>query len=222
MLDNFLGYTINHWQNILHLTALHLGIVALSVGIAIAIAFPLGILVTRREWRRHVSAVLAMANVFQTVPSLAVIGLASALLAIVSLGIGWWPAITALVLYSILPVLSNTIVGLEGVDSAIIRAATGMGLSKRQILAKVEIPFALPVVFAGVRTALVINIGTAALAAAIGADCLGTLIFQGISTGNITILLAGAIPTALLAILFDALLGRLEHRLISPGLSIKN
>lgn len=221
MIDNFIGYTIDHWAYILRLTALHLGIVALSVGIAVAIAFPLGILVTRREWRRHAPAVLALANVFQTVPSLAVIGLASALFAAIRLGIGWWPAITALVLYSILPVLSNTIVGLEGVDNAIMRAAAGMGLSKRQILAKVEIPFALPVIFAGVRTALVINIGTAALAAAIGADCLGTLIFQGISTGNITILLAGAIPTALLAILLDSLLGSLERRLISPGLSIK-
>jgi len=121
-------------------------------------------------------------------------------------------------LYSILPVLSNTIVGLEGADRAILQAAAGMGLSEGQILRKVELPLALPVIFAGVRTALVINIGTAALAAAIGADCLGTLIFQGISTGNITILLAGAIPTALLAILFDALLGRLERSLISPGL----
>lgn len=221
MFFSFLKYSAENWPEILRLTALHVGIVALSVMVAIAIALPLGILVTRRDWRSHASAVLAVANVFQTVPSLAVIGLASALLAVVSLGIGWWPAITALVLYSILPVLSNTIAGLEGADRAILQAAAGMGLSEGQILRKVELPLALPVISAGVRTALVINIGTAALAAAIGADCLGTLIFQGIATGNITILLAGAIPTALLAILFDALLGRLERRLISPGLNIR-
>lgn len=221
MFFSFLKYSAENWPEILRLTALHVGIVALSVMVAIAIALPLGILVTRRDWRSHASAVLAVANVFQTVPSLAVIGLASALLAVVSLGIGWWPAITALVLYSILPVLSNTIAGLEGADRAILQAAAGMGLSEGQILRKVELPLALPVISAGVRTALVINIGTAALAAAIGADCLGTLIFQGITTGNITILLAGAIPTALLAILFDALLGRLERRLISPGLNIR-
>jgi osmoprotectant transport system permease protein len=221
MMVSFFKYSAENWLLILRLTGLHIGIVALSVMIAFAIALPLGILLTRREWRSHAGAVLAMANVFQTVPSLAVIGLASAMLAVVSLGIGWWPAIVALVLYSILPVLSNTIVGLEGADRAILQAAAGMGLSEKQILHKVELPLALPVIFAGVRTALVINIGTAALAAAIGADCLGTLIFQGISTGNLNILLAGAIPTAVLAVLLDFLLGRLENRVISQGLQIE-
>ena len=141
------------------------------------------------------------------------IGLASALFAVIQLGVGWWPAIVALVLYSILPILSNTIVGLRGVDAAILKSARGMGLSDWQILSDVELPLAMPVIFAGIRTALVINIGTAALAAAIGADCLGTLIFQGIATGNLTILLAGALPTAGLAILLDFLLGWIEHRL---------
>ncbi len=210
--DLFIYFSQNGWV-IFRLTGLHIGIVALSVSIAFFMAFLPGIWVTRPKWRNNTGSLLNIANVFQTVPSLAVIGLASALFAVIQLGVGWWPAIVALVLYSILPILSNTIVGLRGVDAAILKSARGMGLSDWQILSDVELPLAMPVIFAGIRTALVINIGTAALAAAIGADCLGTLIFQGIATGNLTILLAGALPTAGLAILLDFLLGWIEHRL---------
>ncbi len=200
-------YLLENWLLLARLSGLHVGIVALSVGISVGLALPLGIWVTRPRWRGYAGLLLNLANVFQTVPSLAVIGLSSALFAIIRLGVGWAPAIVALVLYSILPVLSNTIVGLEGVEQGVRKAARGMGLSGGQILQKIELPLALPVIFAGIRTALVINIGTAALAATIGADCLGTLIFQGIATGNLTILLAGALPTALLAVVLDGALG---------------
>lgn len=216
-MTNFFSYLTANWASVFRLTLWHLGIVFVSGGIAIAIALPAGIFVTRSNWRIHSSTILATANVFQTVPSLAVIGLASAVLAIIGLGIGWAPAILALVFYSILPVLSNTIVGLDGVDRAVIRAARGMGMAPREILLHIELPLAIPTIFAGIRTAIVINIGTAALAAAIGAQCLGTLIFQGISTGNLSLLLAGAIPTALLAILVDALFALLQHKLSSPA-----
>ena len=217
-MSEFFNFISANGLLLLKLTWWHLCIVVLSGAIAVGIALPLGVLVTRPGWRNHAGTVLAMANVFQTIPSLAVIGLSSALLAFVKLGIGWTPAIVALVLYSILPVLSNTIVGLEGVNQSVLRAARGMGMNNREMLYQIEIPLALPTIFAGVRTALVINIGTAALAAAIGAECLGTLIFQGISTGNLSLLLAGAIPTALLAIAMDAGLGRMERKLVSPGI----
>lgn len=200
------------------LTGLHVGIVVLSAGIAIAAALPLGILVTRPGWRQHAGAVLALGNTFQTVPTLAVIGLASAALSVFNAGIGWWPAILALVLYSILPVLTNTIAGLESVPESVVRSAKGIGFSDNQLLFKIELPLAFPVILAGIRTAVVINIGTAALAAAIGADCLGTLIFQGISTGNMNILLAGAVPTALLAVMIDLVFAAVERVKTPPGL----
>jgi len=221
MLDDLLIYFSQNALAILRLTGLHIGIVIFSVSIAFLLAFFPGIWVTRPKWREYTDSLLNVANVFQTVPSLAVIGLASALFAAIRLGVGWQPAIVALVLYSILPILSNTIVGLRGVDTAILKSARGMGLSDRQVLTLIELPLAMPVIFAGIRTALVINIGAAALAAAIGADCLGTLIFQGIATGNLTILLAGALPTAVLAILLDFLLGWIEQRLFSPTQIVK-
>lgn len=209
-MSNVFIYIAEHWIRVLQLTGYHVAIVAISSAVAIGIALPAGIFVTRQEWRRHASSIIAIGNTFQTVPTLAVIGLASAGLSILNAGIGWSPAIVALVVYSILPILTNTISGIEQVPQAILRAGKGMGMTDQQILTKIELPLALPVILAGIRTAVVINIGTAALAAAIGADCLGTLIFQGISTGNTQILLAGAIPTAVLAVIIDLIFGMIE------------
>ena len=206
------AYLVANLDLVLRLAAQHLAIVLVSAAVAVALALPAGIAVTRPAWRRHQGAILQLATVAQTVPSLAVIGLASALFALIRLGIGWWPTLTALVLYSVLPVLANTIAGLQGVDPAVIRAARAMGLTARQVLVRVELPLALPVILGGIRTAVVLNVGTAALAAAIGADCLGSLIFQGIATGNVTILLAGALPTMLLALLLDAAIALLFRR----------
>ena len=203
-------YIAENWILILQLTGYHVGIVAISSAIAIGIALPAGIFVTRSEWRQHASSIIAIGNTFQTVPTLAVIGLASATLAVFNEGIGWWPAIIALVVYSILPILTNTISGIEQLPQSTMRAGKGMGMTDREILIKIELPIAFPVILAGIRTAVVINIGTAALAAAIGADCLGTLIFQGISTGKTQILLAGAIPTAALAVIIDLIFGMIE------------
>lgn len=204
-------YITEHWVLILQLTGYHVIIVAISSAIAIGIALPAGILVTRPEWKQHASTVISIGNTFQTVPTLAVIGLASAALSVFGAGIGWIPAIVALVVYSILPVLTNTISGIEQVPQSTLGAGKGMGMTDSQILSRIELPLAFPVILAGIRTAVVINIGTAALAAAIGADCLGTLIFQGISTGNTQILLAGAIPTAILAVIIDLVFGAVER-----------
>jgi len=210
-MNELLGYIYANWPIVLKYSGLHIALVSVSTTIAIAIAIPAGILVTRTNWRQYSSTVLAIGNTIQTVPTLAVIGLASTLMAIFSAGIGWWPAILALVLYSILPILTNTISGIESLPASSIKAGRGMGLTDRQILNKIELPLAFPIILAGIRTAVVINIGTAALAAAIGADCLGTLIFQGISTGNMNILLAGAMPTAIIAVLTDLLFEIIER-----------
>lgn len=201
---------------LLRFTVLHVGIVALSVALAFAVAFPLGIWVTRPNRQLFAAPLLNLANIFQTVPSLAVIGLSSALFSYFNRGVGWAPAIVALFLYSLLPIFSNTIAGLQSVPRAALKAALGMGMSSRQILWQVELPLASAIILAGVRTATVINVGTAALAAAIGADCLGTLIFQGISAGNIAILLAGAVPTALLALVLEGAFSILQKR-ITPA-----
>jgi len=210
MTDAF-SYITDHLMRVIELTGYQIGIVAISSTLAIGIAVPVGILVTRNEWHQHASSIITIGNTFQTVPTLAVIGLASAALSVFNAGIGWWPAIVALVIYSILPILTNTINGIERVAGPTLMAGKGMGMTDRQILTKIEIPLALPVILAGIRTAVVINIGTATLAAAIGADCLGTLIFQGISTGNVQILLAGAVPTAVLAVIIDLIFGTFDR-----------
>ncbi len=205
-----LDYIQSHPLRLLVLTAKHLGLVLFSAGLATALSIPTGVWLSRPKNRKHIPVFLNLANILQTIPSLAVIGLASALFAYLGRGVGWQPAITALFLYSILPVLQNTVSGLAAVPAPVRRSAAGMGMGAGAILRKIELPLAAPVIFAGVRTAVVINVGTAALAAAIGAECLGVLIFQGIAAANFTLLLAGAIPTALLALLLDFLLHRIE------------
>ena len=185
----------------------HVGLVALSTAIASALGLPLGILVARRpEWRRPV---LGVANVFQTVPSLALFGLL-----IPVFGIGAWTAITALVVYALLPIVRNTYVGIAGVDPAIREAGRGMGMTDRQLLVRVELPLAASVILAGVRVATVVGIGVTTIAAAIGAGGLGVYICRGVATVDNTLILAGAIPAALLALLADGLLGLVERRLV--------
>lgn len=201
------------YAEVARLAAAHAGLTAAGVAVSAAIAVPTGIAVTRPGRQKLAAAVLALAGALQTIPSLAVIALATALL-----GLGWLPAIVALVLYGFLPVLHNTVAGFEGVPADLRDAATGLGLSERQVLWQVEWPVALPVVLAGLRTCVVLTIGTAALAAEIGAPCLGNLIFQGVSTSSLDLTLAGAIPTALLAVVADLGLGAAERQLVSRGL----
>ena len=190
------------------LTGQHLLLVVASAAIAVAIGVPLGVVLTRRP--RPSRPVLGAANVVQTIPSLALFGF---LIPIPLLGgIGARTAIVALVVYGILPILQNTHAGIRSVDPAVVEAATGLGMTDRQRLLWVELPLAFPIVLAGVRIAVVVGIGLATIAAAIGAGGLGVLIYRGVATVDHRLILAGAVPAAVLALLADFLLGRLEKR----------
>ena len=185
-------------------TLQHIGLTFISLIIAVLVGLPLGIWITRR--RQFSGIILGIAGVLQTIPSIALLGFMIPLL-----GIGAKPAIVALLLYALLPIIRNTYTGITGVDAAVKEAALAMGMNKWQILFKVELPLAMPVILAGIRTATVINVGVATLASYIAAGGLGEFIFGGISLNNTNMILAGAIPAALLAILFDFLLSRLQH-----------
>jgi osmoprotectant transport system permease protein len=174
----------------------------------VAVGVPLGILMTRR--RRLARPVLAAAGLLQTIPSLALFGFLIPMPFIG--GIGARTAIAALVVYALLPILRNTYTGIRSVDPAIIEAATGIGMTPRQRLRSVELPLALPVVLAGVRIATVVSIGLATIAAAIGAGGLGVLIYRGVAIVDHRLILAGAVPAALLALAADAGLGAVEKR----------
>src|SRR5215471_10890946 len=177
-------------------TIAHIGLTFISLFIAVLIGLPLGIFIAKRK--KAAGIVLNIAGVLQTIPSIALLGFMIPLL-----GIGPLPAITALFLYALLPIIRNTYTGIKEVDASVREAAAAMGLSNRQILMKVELPLAMPVILAGIRTATVINVGVATLAAYIAAGGLGEFIFGGISLNNTNMILAGAIPAALLAIIFD-------------------
>jgi osmoprotectant transport system permease protein len=193
---------------ILALTGEHLVLVLLSTLIAVAIGVPLGVALTRRP--RLAKPILGFANVVQTIPSLALFGFLIPMPLIG--GIGARTAIAALVVYALLPILQNTYTGILSVDPAVIEAATGIGMTPRQRLRSVELPLALPVVLAGVRIATVVSIGLATIAAAIGAGGLGVLIYRGVAIVDHRLILAGAVPAALLALSADAGLGFVEKR----------
>ncbi|WP_072207780.1 ABC transporter permease [Mastigocoleus testarum] len=206
-MNNF--FLIKYGSEIWESTLEHLFLVLVSIAIATLIGLPLGILITREKNFRQ--PVLGIANVLQTIPSLAMFGL---LIPIPVLGgIGKVPAIVALTLYSLLPIIRNTYTGISGVDPAIREAGRGMGMTDKELLMQVEIPLAMPVILAGVRVATVIAIGIATIAAAIGAGGLGIFIFRGISTVNNDLILAGAVPAAGIALLADLLIGGLEKKL---------
>jgi osmoprotectant transport system permease protein len=199
----------SHGSEIFHATLDHLTLVVIAMTFAIAIAVPLGMLIVEHRHLRTIA--LGIASVFQTIPSLALFGF---LIPIPFIGgIGRRTAIVALVLYALLPILRNTYVGLSGVDAAILEAAEAMGMTTTQILLRVRLPLALSIILAGIRTSTVITIGVATIAAAIGAGGLGTFIFRGVAMVSDAVILAGAIPAALLAIFADLLLGQLERRL---------
>jgi osmoprotectant transport system permease protein len=206
---NVWQFFANHRDEILIATREHLTLVVISMAIAVAIGVPLGMTLVSHPRLR--TAALTVANIFQTIPSLALFGFLIPLPFIG--GIGMRTAIVALVLYALLPILRNTFVGLTGVDPAILEAAEAMGMTDSQILFRVRLPLATSVILAGIRTATVITIGVATIAAAIGAGGLGTFIFRGVAMVSDAVILAGAIPAALLALLADFLLGLLERRL---------
>ena len=205
-------FLIRNRSEVLQLTLEHLLLVVVATGAAAVLGIPVGILLTRRA--SLAKPVLAVANVLQTIPSLALFGFLIPILG--SYGIGRVPAIIALFLYSLLPIIRNTFTGINGVDPAVREAARGMGMTDWQMLTQVELPLALNVIVAGLRVATVISIGTATIAAAIGAGGLGTYIFRGLRTVDRTLILAGAIPAAIMALGADFALGSLE-RLLSPG-----
>lgn len=196
------------WQEMAQLTGEHFVLVLVSMAIAMGLGLPGGVLLTRRASFRP--ALLGFANVMQTVPSLALFGF---LIPIPFIGgIGPRTAIIALVLYALLPILRNTLAGILGVDAAVRESAVAMGMTDRQVLWQVELPLAAPTIIAGVRIATVTTIGTATIAAAIGAGGLGVFIFRGIATVDTTQILAGAIPAALLALLSDWGFSWIERR----------
>lgn len=176
-------------------TIAHIGLTCISLLIAVVIGLPLGIWIAQK--RKAAWFILGFAGILQTIPSIALLGFMIPLL-----GIGALPAITALFMYALLPIIRNTYTGIIGVDPAITESARAMGMNHWQILFKVELPLAMPVILAGVRTATVINVGVATLAAYIAAGGLGEFIFGGIALNNTNMILAGAIPAALLAIFF--------------------
>jgi len=196
-------------RDILDLTLEHLFLVMLSMAIAAALAIPAGILLTRRTFLQR--WVLGFANIVQTVPSLAVFGF---LIPLPFLGgIGKHTAIVALVLYALLPILRNTLTGILHVDPAVRESAIAMGMTGRQLLWEVELPLATRTILAGLRIATVTTIGTATIAAAIGGGGLGVFIFRGLASVDTTLLLAGAIPAALMALAADRGLEWIEHKL---------
>jgi len=199
-------------REIADLAVEHLVLVGVAMAIAIAVALPLGILMTRRAPLRR--WVIGFANVMQTVPSLALFGFLIPLPLIG--GIGKHTAITALVLYALLPVLRNTLAGILGVDPAVRESAVAMGLTDRQLLLDVELPLAACTILAGVRVATVTTVGTATIAAAIGGGGLGVFIFRGLASVDTTLILAGAVPAALIALLADGGLGWVEKK-FSPA-----
>jgi osmoprotectant transport system permease protein len=211
---SLLRFFIENRGEMLQLILQHLLLVVVATGAAAIVGVPIGILLTRRPALSK--PVLATANVLQTIPSLALFGFLIPLLG--RHGIGYAPAIIALFLYSLLPIIRNTFTGINGVDPAVREAARGMGMTDWQMLTQVELPLAMNVIIAGLRVATVIAIGTATIAAAIGAGGLGVYIFRGLRGGgsNNTLVLAGALPAAIMALGADFTLGWLEKRL-APG-----
>lgn len=208
---DFLQFLKYRGPEIFKLTGEHMKITGVAVFLAILVGVPLGIYITKNK--KVTNVILSTANIFQTLPSLALFGLI-----IPIMGIGFKPAIFVLFLYALLPIIKNTYIGINSIEPSIIEAGRGMGMTKTQILTMVEIPLALPIIMGGIRISTVINIGTATIAALIGAGGLGEFIFKGISMGNNHLILAGAIPTALLAISVDFILGIVEKKLTPQGL----
>ena len=201
-------YMIEHGQQIIDLLLEHIEMTIVAVGFAILIGVPLGILIS--YVKKLGKPIIGAANVVQAIPSMALLGLAIPLL-----GIGTLPAVVMVIIYSLLPIIKNTYTGIANIDPSLVEAASGIGLTKWQVLAKVKIPMALPVIMAGVRISAVTAVGLMTMAAFIGAGGLGYLVFSGIRTVNNLQILAGAIPACLLALLVDFLMGMVE-KLVTP------
>ncbi len=201
---------------VIEFAAQHLELVIVSSLITIPAGLLFGILVTREDFREVLPLVNNLVNSGQTVPTIAVVAFMAPII-----GFGFWPAIIALVAYGLLPVVRNTIAGLEAVDDFIINSARGMGMTPVQILFQIELPVASSIIMAGIRTSMVINVGTATLGAFVGSGGLGTPIASGLAMTVDAFILLGAIPAAILAILIDYVLGRIEFVFTPRGLQIE-
>jgi len=205
-MEQLFTFIVDNSSEIFRQTGEHIALTFIALAIAVLAGLPLGILATR--FKKLEGSVLGSVGVIQTIPSIALLGI---LLPI--FGIGVVPAVVALFLYALLPIVRNVHSGINGVEGSVIEAARGMGMSDNQILTRIELPLAIPVIFAGIRTATVINVGVATLCALIGAGGLGEFIFRGIALNNVHMILAGAIPAALLALGFDVILGFIQKHI---------
>jgi len=206
-------YITVNWSFILSKTIDHTRLALTAVGFACLVGIPLGVLITRNK--KLADIIISIANVIQTVPSLALFAFM-----IPIFGIGYKNAVFALFLYALLPIIKNTYIGIKNVDPAITDAATGMGMSKAQILYKVEMPLSVAVIMGGVRIATVTCIGVATIATLIGAGGLGDIIYQGIGLVNYNMILSGASSAALLALFVDFVLGLVERKITSEGIIV--
>ncbi|MEN2268620.1 ABC transporter permease [Vibrio diabolicus] len=207
-IDDFLYYQ----EDIVYLTVQHIELVLLSGGLAILIAIPVGVLLSRPRFQKVAESAMQVLNVGTTIPTLAILALAMSFL-----GIGTVPAVFGLTIASLLPIVRNTYIGLKEVPAHLKEAASGIGMTELQMLFQVEIPNALFVIFAGIRTALAVNVGTVPLAFLIGGGGLGELIFTGIDLDEPIMMLAGAIPTAMLAIAIDSVVGAVSYVIVPKG-----
>ncbi|MFP4071384.1 MAG: ABC transporter permease [Desulfovibrionales bacterium] len=213
------GFISSNLEQTLFLTWEHIWLVGLSLFIATITGIPIGIAITKNK--RIAAKILGSANIMMTIPSIALFGLMLPILAVFGFGLGKVPAVIALVLYSELPIIRNTYVAINNVDPALVDAGRGMGLPKWKLLKEVEIPLAIPVILAGLRTAAVMNIGIAAIAAYIGAGGLGVFIQQGIARSYEEMILTGALSVSMLAIVVDAGMAMLERAVTSSGVKLE-
>lgn len=211
-MDNFINYLITEKAKILSLLAQHVELTIIAILLAIIIGIPLGIFISHyKSIRKYI---IGFINIVQAVPSMAFLGLLVPIL-----GIGSTPAIFMVVLYSLLPIVKNTSTGITGIDSGVIESATGIGLTPRQILFKIQLPLALPVIMAGVRISAVSAVGLMTLSAFVGAGGLGYLVFSGVQTVNNTMILAGAIPACILALCVDFIFSKIEKIAVPDGIN---
>ncbi|MFO8164740.1 MAG: ABC transporter permease [Thermodesulfobacteriota bacterium] len=217
-----LKYTSDNLAEFFRLNYEHFFLVIVSMAAAGTVGVGIGIIMTRKGFERFGSIIMAIVNVWQSIPSLGVIALAYGFLPLLGLsGIGVVPALIALFFHAVAPIVRNTYTGIQSVSSDVIESATGMGMTPNQILFKIEIPNALPVIMGGIRTATAIIVGSAPLAFLIGGGGLGFWIFTGIALMDMGIMISGAVPVALIAMLFDALLSKMEKIVVSKGIQIK-
>jgi len=211
--NSFISFIVDRKSQIIELFIQHIQLTLFSIVIAILIAIPLGILIVR--YRKFSAPVIGVTNVIQSIPSLALLGFL-----IPALGIGSKPAIIMVVMYSLLPIVKNTFTGLTNVSPALIEAADGMGLTNTQVLLKVRFPLAMPIIMSGIRISSVTAVGLMTIAAFIGAGGLGYLVFSGVQTVDNNMILAGAIPACILAIILDFVLGKIEDIVVPEGIKV--